>query len=111
MPEIQSLAELRGRVGQTISPLRPSGVVEFDGRRIDALSEGPMIDAGLWVKCVDVKPGKVFVRLVETNDAPMSPLPPPPPISDPLDDRPPAVPNPPVEKKKLDLNQDDWQIG
>lgn len=103
MPENQSLAELRGRVGQTISALRPSGVVEFDGRRIDALSEGPMIDAGLWVKCVDVRPGKVFVRIVETND---EPKPPASAAAAPTKEKT-AAP----ERKKPDLNLDDWQIG
>lgn len=123
MPELQSLTELRGRVGQTISSLRPSGVVEFDGRRIDALSEGPMIDAGLWVKCVDVKPGKVIVRIVETNDEPPSASPALPPPQEPLAatvpsasfrepiDRPTTNTTAPPDKKKPDLNLDDWQIG
>jgi membrane-bound serine protease (ClpP class) len=48
-----------------VSALRPAGITEFHGRRIDTLSEGDMIDAGQWVKCVDVKAGKVIVRAVE----------------------------------------------
>jgi membrane-bound serine protease (ClpP class) len=58
------LDHLKGRFGRTISPMRPSGTVEFDGRRVDALTEGVMLDAGVWVKCVDVKAGKVIVRQV-----------------------------------------------
>lgn len=53
---------LKGRVGKTVSPMRPSGTVEFDGRRIDAMTEGMMLDAGVWVRCVEVKAGKVIVR-------------------------------------------------
>jgi membrane-bound serine protease (ClpP class) len=44
--------------------MRPSGTVEFDGRRVDAMTEGVMLDAIVWVKCVDVKAGKVIVRQV-----------------------------------------------
>lgn len=62
------LEALRGRVGRTASTLRPSGTVEFDGRRVDAMSEGMMLDAGVWVKCVDVRSGKVIVRRMEGPD-------------------------------------------
>src|ERR1700722_18787823 len=59
------LEQLRGRYGKTLSALRPSGVTEFDGRRIDTMSEGTMIDPGVWVRCIDVKAGRVLVRQVE----------------------------------------------
>lgn len=65
MPVIAELEQLRGRIGQAVSPLRPSGVVEFDGRRIDVLSEGIMVSQGTWVRCIDVKAGRVIVRPVE----------------------------------------------
>ena len=59
------LEQLRGRYGKTVSALRPAGVVEFDGKRVDCLSEGTMIDPDQWVKCIDVKTGTVIVRQVE----------------------------------------------
>jgi membrane-bound ClpP family serine protease len=59
------LEQLRGRYGKTVSSLRPAGITEFDGRRVDTLSEGDMIDPGQWVRCVDVKAGRVIVRPVE----------------------------------------------
>lgn len=59
------LETLKGRVGRTASPMRPSGTVEFDGRRVDAMTEGMMLDAGVWVTCVDVRSGKVLVRKME----------------------------------------------
>jgi membrane-bound serine protease (ClpP class) len=58
-------AGLKGRTGRTVSPLRPSGTVEFDGRRVDAMSEGTMLEAGVWVRCVDVRRGQVIVRRME----------------------------------------------
>jgi membrane-bound serine protease (ClpP class) len=59
------LDKLRGRIGKTLAPLRPAGVADFDGRRIDVITEGMMIDGGQWVRCIDVRAGKVLVRLVE----------------------------------------------
>ncbi len=69
MPGNQGLEKLHGRHGRTVSPLRPAGMTDFNGRRVDTLSEGDFIDAGQWVRCVAVQDGKVIVRPV---DAPPS---------------------------------------
>jgi membrane-bound ClpP family serine protease len=68
MPVIIELEQLRGRFGRAISPLRPAGVAEFDGRRVDTITEGLMVEPGQWVRCIDVKAGKVIVRPVEKPD-------------------------------------------
>lgn len=68
MPVIQELDALRGRIGKAVSVLRPSGVVEFDGRRVDCLSEGVLIEPDTWVRCVDVKAGRVLVRPIDNPD-------------------------------------------
>ena len=65
MPVNLELEQLRGRYGKTVSSLRPSGITEFDGRRVDTLSEGDMIGPDQWVRCVDVKDGRVIVRHVD----------------------------------------------
>jgi len=65
MPTNLELEQLRGRYGKTVSALRPSGVTDFDGRRVDTMSEGDMIEPGQWVRCMDVKAGKVIVRQVD----------------------------------------------
>lgn len=65
MPVHLELEQLRGRYGKTVSSLRPSGIVDFDGRRVDTMSEGDMIPPGQWVRCIDVKAGKVVVRPVD----------------------------------------------
>ena len=51
-----------------MSDLRPSGVANFDGRRVDVITEGMMVDAGGWVRCVDVRAGRVLVRPVDKPD-------------------------------------------
>lgn len=103
MPEIAGLESLRGRIGKTSSLLRPSGVVDFDGQRVDAISDGPQIEPGEWVKCVDVKSARVIVRRVESADAGGANPGPIPAVS------PSVAPIP--DRKKPDLNADDWQIS
>jgi membrane-bound serine protease (ClpP class) len=65
MPVLLELESLRGRFGRAVSTLRPSGITDFDGRRVDTITEGMMVEPGQWVRCVDVKAGKVVVRPVE----------------------------------------------
>ena len=62
MPVNLELELLRGHYGQALSDLRPAGVVAFDGKRIDVITEGMMVAVGGWVRCVDVRAGKVVVR-------------------------------------------------
>lgn len=57
---------MKGRSGKTVSPMRPSGTVEFDGKRVDAMTEGTMLSAGVWVRCVEVRRGQVIVRAMES---------------------------------------------
>jgi membrane-bound ClpP family serine protease len=64
-PEIAGLERLKGKVGKTVTPMRPSGSVELDGRRVDAITEGMMIAPGEWVRCVDVRAGRVIVRKID----------------------------------------------
>ena|SRR5712692_560093 len=64
-PMNKELEQLRGRFGRTISSLRPSGVVDFEGRRVDTVTEGMMVEPGQWVRCVDVQANRVVVRPVD----------------------------------------------
>jgi membrane-bound serine protease (ClpP class) len=68
MPVNLELEQLRGRLGRAVSSLRPSGMADFDGKRIDVMAEGMMVDPGTWVRCIDVKAGKVIVRPVDKPD-------------------------------------------
>lgn len=65
MPANMQMEQLKGRIGRTVSPLRPAGIVEFDGKRIDCVTEGMMIDAGQMVRCVEVRAGRVVVRRID----------------------------------------------
>ncbi len=63
--QLMRLEVLRGETGRTLSPLRPSGLTDFGGRRIDTITEGVMINRGELVRVVDVQGNRVVVRLVE----------------------------------------------
>jgi membrane-bound serine protease (ClpP class) len=68
LPVNQELEHLKGRIGRALSALRPAGMVDFDGRRIDTITEGMMVDAGQLVRCIDVRAGKVVVRPIDKPD-------------------------------------------
>src|SRR5262245_39017316 len=99
---------LKGRTGKTVSPMRPSGSVEFDGRRVDAMTEGMMLDAGVWVRCVDVKRGQVIVRKLEAG-VDVTDIDPSPTIPKPKAEAPASEQPKKGEPRKDDF--DDFDIG
>ena len=61
-PELQSLM---GRRGESLSPLRPAGRVQFGDRTVSVVSEGGFVDPGAVVTVVRVAGSKVVVQPVE----------------------------------------------
>jgi len=51
-----------GRVGRTTSLLRPAGIAEIDGARVDVVSEGELIEAGAAVVVSRVDGNRIVVR-------------------------------------------------
>ena len=51
-----------GRVGRTRSLLRPAGIAEIDGARVDVVSEGELIEAGAAVVVSRVDGNRIVVR-------------------------------------------------
>jgi len=58
----QRLDHLIGQFGRALTPLRPSGMVDFDGRRLDGLSEEGLIPSGALVRAVRIRAGQLVVR-------------------------------------------------
>ncbi|MCR2820442.1 NfeD family protein [Lederbergia panacisoli] len=54
--------ELIGRVGVTITPLRPSGTVKMEDERLDVVAEGSFIENNTKVKVVKVEGSRIVVR-------------------------------------------------
>lgn len=59
-----SREELLHQVGHTLTPLRPSGTAEFNGERLDVVSEGNFIPEGKQVKIVYVEGVRIVVRQI-----------------------------------------------
>jgi membrane-bound ClpP family serine protease len=64
----QRLDHLVGQLGRALTPLRPSGLVDFDGRRLDGLSEEGLIPSGALVRAVRVRGGQLVVRTAPEAD-------------------------------------------
>ena len=58
----QRLDHLVGQLGRALTPLRPSGMVDFDGRRLDGLAEEGLIPPGSLIRAVRVRGGQLIVR-------------------------------------------------
>lgn len=57
--------ELLGKVGVTITPLRPAGTIRFVNERIDVVSEGGYVDVGKNVEVIKVEGSRIVVRQTE----------------------------------------------
>lgn len=62
-------AELVGQSGKAITPLRPVGICDFSGRRIQCVSESGVIDPGQIVRGVGVQMNTLEVRPEDSRSA------------------------------------------
>ncbi len=56
------VAEMVGRVGTALTPLRPAGRVEFDGVRLDVVTQGEFVEKGEPVQVLAVHGSRVVVE-------------------------------------------------
>lgn len=66
IPDLDHLKSLMGKSGSVLSPLRPVGMCEFDGKKIVCVSESGFIEKQTPVKVIYVEGNKVIVRKIET---------------------------------------------
>lgn len=58
-------AKYLGKSGVAMTPLRPTGVAEIDGERIEVVTEGEFIASGSRVRVVAMDRRRFFVRLAD----------------------------------------------
>ncbi len=56
---------LVGVRGKALSPLRPAGIAELEGQRVDVVSQGEFIDAGVLLEVVRDEGARVVVKRAE----------------------------------------------
>ena len=56
-----SLSALLHQTGTTLSPLRPAGFARIDGKKVDVVTRGEMLDANCPIKVLEVTGNRVVV--------------------------------------------------
>lgn len=60
-PGIEALV---GKTGETVTDLRPGGYAMIDGKRVDVVTDGRMLDRGQPIKVVEVRGNRIVVKQV-----------------------------------------------
>jgi hypothetical protein len=60
IPDTAELEELLGGVGKVVTPLRPVGMVDFSGNRIECVAEGGYVEKDKMVKVIKVETMPMF---------------------------------------------------
>lgn len=60
--------DLSGKEGRALTPLRPSGVAEIDGRRVDVVSQGDFIDKNEKIKVLSSQGSRVVVEKLKNEE-------------------------------------------
>ncbi len=66
----ERFAGYSGKQGLSLTPLRPSGIVRLEGRRLDVVTRGEMIESGINVRVVEVLGNRIVVRAVDETPPP-----------------------------------------
>ncbi len=67
IPDTAELEDLLDGVGEVVTPLRPVGMVDFSGKRVECVAEGGYVDTGSRVKVIKVESTQLTVRVLDEN--------------------------------------------
>jgi len=67
IPDAPELKKMLGSVGLVIAPLRPVGICDFSGQRIECVAETGYVDKGEKVKVIHVQGAQLTVRTLQTS--------------------------------------------
>lgn len=67
IPDTAKLKGLLGAEGQVISPLRPVGMCDFEGERVECVAEGGYVEKDKKIEVVHVEGTQLTVRVVDEN--------------------------------------------
>lgn len=58
---------LEGKTGITLTDMRPSGLIEIDGKRYDAATKGEYVEKGTQIKILSIEADHVYIREFKEN--------------------------------------------
>jgi len=67
VPDSEQLKKLLGATGVVLTPLRPVGMCDFSGQRVECVAESGYVDKDKEVTVIDVESTQVTVRTVEES--------------------------------------------
>jgi membrane-bound serine protease (ClpP class) len=67
IPDTDRLKELLGAEGVVLTPLRPVGMCDFSGQRLECVAESGYVDNGKKVKVINVESTQLTVRIIEES--------------------------------------------
>lgn len=59
------LAALAGKTGRAVTPLRPAGTADVEGRTVDVVTDGVYVEAGAQVRVARVEGTRVVVEVID----------------------------------------------
>lgn len=69
IPDTDELKKLLGAVGLVMTPLRPVGMCDFSGQRLECVAEGGYVDKEKKVKVINVESTQLTVREIEVEES------------------------------------------
>ena len=67
VPDTNQLQEMLGKTGEVVTPLRPVGMCDFSGKRLECVAETGYIEKGSMIKVLRVQGTQLTVRQIEKN--------------------------------------------
>ena len=67
IPDTPKLKEMLGAEGIVLTPLRPVGMCDFSGQRVECVAESGYVNKGKKVKVINVESTQLTVRIIEDN--------------------------------------------
>lgn len=67
VPDTARLKELLGAVGVVLTPLRPVGMCDLSGHRVECVAESGYVDKDKKIKVIDVESTQLTVRIIDEN--------------------------------------------
>jgi len=67
IPDTSELKELLGKVGIVLTPLRPVGMCDFAGQRLECVAESGYVEKDKKVKVINVESTQLTVRTIEES--------------------------------------------